>query len=135
VPTGKVKWYSAEKGFGFITSTDGQDVYVRAGALPEGTEALRAGQRVEFGVADGKRGPQALTVTLLSPPARRGAAPRPEAAPREYTPEQLNSMIGDMINLLEETVQPSLRAGHFPDRKHTQHVSEVLRAIARALDV
>src|SRR5690606_5373766 len=46
VPTGKVKWYDAEKGFGFLSQEDGPDVYVRAEALPEGVTTLKAGQRV-----------------------------------------------------------------------------------------
>ena len=48
VPTGKVKWYDAEKGFGFLSQEEGEDVYVRSSALPEGVEGLKAGQRVEF---------------------------------------------------------------------------------------
>ena len=43
MPTGKVKWYDAEKGFGFLSQEDGPDVYVRAEALPEGTTTLKAG--------------------------------------------------------------------------------------------
>ena len=53
VPTGKVKWYDVEKGFGFVTQDDGgADVYIRKAALPQGVEGLKAGQRLEFGVAD-----------------------------------------------------------------------------------
>jgi CspA family cold shock protein len=43
VPTGKVKWYSAEKGFGFVSQEDGEDVYVGSSALPSGVEASRRG--------------------------------------------------------------------------------------------
>ncbi|MGH3577902.1 MAG: cold-shock protein, partial [Mycobacterium sp.] len=57
MPTGKVKWYDAEKGFGFLSQEEGEDVYVRSSALPAGVEGLKAGQRVEFGVATGRRGP------------------------------------------------------------------------------
>ncbi|MEV3976724.1 cold shock domain-containing protein, partial [Streptomyces sp. NPDC050698] len=56
MPTGKVKWYDVEKGFGFLSQEEGEDVYVRASALPEGVEGLKAGQRVEFGMAAGRRG-------------------------------------------------------------------------------
>lgn len=45
MPTGKVKWYDAEKGFGFLSQEDGEDVYVRSSALPAGVEGLKAGQR------------------------------------------------------------------------------------------
>jgi cold shock CspA family protein len=55
VPTGKVKWYDADKGFGFLSQEDGEDVYVRSSALPAGVEGLKAGQRVEFGVASIRR--------------------------------------------------------------------------------
>ena len=50
MPTGKVRFFDADKGFGFITKDDGGDVYVRDNALPAGVAALKAGQRVEFGV-------------------------------------------------------------------------------------
>ena len=56
MPTGRVRFFDADKGFGFITKDDGGDVYVRANALPTGVTALKAGQRVEFGVIEGRRG-------------------------------------------------------------------------------
>jgi len=46
VPTGKVKWYDADKGFGFLSKDEGGDVYVRAEALPAGTTSLKSGARV-----------------------------------------------------------------------------------------
>ena len=69
MPTGKVKWYDAEKGFGFLSQESGPDVYVRAEALPEGTTSLKAGTKVEFGIAQGRRGDQALQVRILDAPA------------------------------------------------------------------
>lgn len=68
MPTGKVKWYDPDKGFGFLSQEGGEDVYVRSSALPTGVEALKAGQRVEFGIASGRRGPQALSLRLIEPP-------------------------------------------------------------------
>jgi len=135
VPTGKVKWYDVEKGFGFLSQDDGEDVYVRASALPEGVEALKPGQRVEFGMAAGRRGPQALQVELLEQPTLRQGARR-EAAPQQKrrAPDELHGMIEDMIKLLEVTVQPGLQRGRYPDRKAGQTISEVMRAIARELD-
>ena len=135
VPTGKVKWYDAAKGFGFLSQEDGEDVYVRSSALPSGVEDLKAGQKVEFGLASGRRGPQALSVKLIDPPpsltrARREAA----AAERKHTPDELHGMVEDMIKLLESTVQPELRRGRHPDRKIAHRVSEVLRAVAGELD-
>ena len=69
MPTGKVKWFDAEKGFGFLSQEDGPDVYVRADALPEGVTTVKAGTRVEFGIAQGRRGDQALQVRILDAPA------------------------------------------------------------------
>lgn len=65
MPTGKVRFYDEEKGFGFITSDEGQDVFLHATALPAGTPPPKTGTRLEFGIADGKRGPQALSVRVL----------------------------------------------------------------------
>ncbi len=67
MPTGKVKWYDTDKGFGFLTRDDGGDVYVRRDALPEGVPSLKPGSRVEFGIVEGRKGEQALTVKLLDP--------------------------------------------------------------------
>ncbi|GAB3507349.1 cold-shock protein [Amycolatopsis cihanbeyliensis] len=127
MPTGKVKWYDAEKGFGFVTQDGGEDVYIRKAALPQGVEGLKAGQRLEFGVADGRRGPQALSVRLLDPPPSVAEARRRPA-------EELHGLVDDMIKLLESRVQPDLRRGRYPDRKHTKRIAEVMRAVARDLD-
>ena len=67
MPTGKVKWFNPEKGFGFLAREDGPDVFVHKDALPAGTEELKPGQRVEFGIVAGKRGDQALQVRVLDP--------------------------------------------------------------------
>jgi len=127
VPTGKVKWYDAEKGFGFVTQDDGEDVYVRASALPQGISALKSGQRVEFGVAEGRRGPQALSVRLLDPPPSVVEARRRPA-------EELHGLIEDMIKLLEGKVQPELRRGRYPDRRNSKRIAELVHAVARELD-
>ena len=138
MPTGKVKWYDSDKGFGFLSQEEGEDVYVRSSALPEGVEGLKAGQRVEFGLASGKRGPQALSVKLIDPPpslAKTLSRTRREApAEHKHSPDELHGMVEDMITLLETTVQPELRKGRYPDRKTARQISEVVKAVAREFD-
>jgi len=63
---GKVKWFNAEKGYGFIECTEGGDVFVHYSAIQgEGFRSLDEGQRVEFEVVKGNRGPQAANVVRL----------------------------------------------------------------------
>lgn len=128
VPTGRVKWFDADRGFGFVAPDDGgEDVYVRRAALPEGVETLKPGQRVEFGMAEGRRGPQALSLRLMtSPPSVVEATRRPA--------EELHGLIEDMIRMLESKVQPHLRRGRYPDRKTCKLAADVVRAVARDLD-
>ena len=127
VPTGRVKWYDAEKGFGFLAQYGGEDVYVRKAALPSGVAALKPGQRVEFGMAEGRRGPQALSVRLVEAPPSVVEATRRK-------PDDLHSLIEDMIKLLDSKVQPDLRRGRYPDRRTSKLAAEVVRAVARDLD-
>ena len=64
--TGTVKWFNAEKGFGFIEVEGGNDVFVHFSAIEgEGFKTLEEGQRVEFNVVEGNRGPQADKVVKL----------------------------------------------------------------------
>ena len=64
--TGKVKWFNPEKGFGFITGDDGNDVFVHFSAInADGYKSLDEGQSVQFDVVDGDRGPQATNVVKL----------------------------------------------------------------------
>ena len=63
---GTVKWFNAEKGYGFIQMEDGEDVFVHFSAIQdEGFKTLDEGQAVEFEVTEGERGPQAINVVKL----------------------------------------------------------------------
>lgn len=126
MPTGKVKWYDVEKGFGFLTRDDGGDAFVHKGALPAGVEVLKPGERVEFGVAEGRRGDQALSVRVLAPAASVAAGTR-------RSPDELHGMIEDMVKVLD-TVQGDLRRGRYPDRRQAQKVAKVVHAVASELE-
>lgn len=63
---GRVKWFNAEKGFGFIEREDGDDVFVHFSTIQQdGYKSLEEGQQVEFDIVDGARGPQAANVVKL----------------------------------------------------------------------
>ena len=128
MPTGKVKWFDTDKGFGFVSNPGHDDVYVGRQVLPEGVGELVAGQRIEYDVATGLkgRGPEALRVTVLDEGPRRAA--------HRYSPEKLHGLVQDTVSLLETRVQPVLEAGHRPGRKEGHQVAEILRTIARELD-
>jgi CspA family cold shock protein len=127
VPTGRVKWYDVEKGFGFLTRDDGGDVFVHKGALPSGVSELKPGQRVDFGVVESRRGDQALSVRLIDKPPSL-------AELRRRSPDEVHGLIEDMIKVLEMKVQPELRRGRYPDRKVARKVAEVVHAVARELE-
>jgi cold shock protein len=63
---GTVKWFNGDKGFGFISVEGGEDVFVHFSAIQSnGFRTLEEGQRVEFDVTDGQRGPQAANVVVI----------------------------------------------------------------------
>jgi CspA family cold shock protein len=126
VPTGKVKWFSAEKGFGFLSREDGADVFVHRDALPAGVTELKPGQRVEFGIAEGRRGEQALSVRVMDP------LPSVAQAQRK-SPDEMTVIVEDLIKLLDG-VSNSLRRGRYPDRPVARKVAAVLRAVADDLE-
>ncbi len=130
MPTGKVKWYDAEKGFGFLTQDDGGDVYVRSDALPEGVETLKSGTRVEFGIAQGRRGDQALQVRVLDPAP---SVSRSQAQARRKPPDEMVTIVEDLIRLLDDLGE-GYRNGRHPDRKAAKPVAQLLRALATELD-
>lgn len=127
MPTGKVKFFNAERGFGYIYSDDGQEVYLHASALPEGVTSVKSGTRLEFGVADGKRGAQALSVRLLDKaPSVAKMARRPA--------DDMAVVVEDLVKLLDG-IGGNLRRGRYPDDAHARKVAAVLRKVADELDV
>ena len=125
MPTGKVRFYDEEKGFGFISSDEGQDVFLHATALPAGA-TVKAGTRLEFGIADGKRGPQALSVRVLEAPASLAKRSRKPA-------DDMAIIIEDLVKLLDG-VGGDLRRGRYPSSAHGAKVAAVLRKVADELD-
>jgi CspA family cold shock protein len=125
MPTGRVKWFSLEKGFGFIANDEGEDVYLAATSLPEGVATVKPGTKLEFSIADSRNGPQALSVHII------------EATPSLVENSRVNSddlaaMIEDTIKMLDK-VGNGLRHGRHPNAQEADRLGRVLRGIATAL--
>lgn len=127
MPIGKVRFYDAEKGFGFLTKDEGGDVYVRASVLPPGVTTLKPGQKVEFGVMEGRKGEQALSLRVLEAPPSLSKAQR-------KAPEQMAVISEDLIKMLDH-LATSYRHGRHPDAKAAQKVAQMLRAVAEELEL
>jgi len=124
VPTGRIKFFDAEKGFGFIQSDDGSEVFLHATALPAGVTAPKPGTRIEFSIADGRRGPSALAVKLQEPlpsVVRNTRKPADEMVP----------IVEALIRLLD-AASNSLRRGKYPE--HGRNIAKVLRVVADNFD-
>ena len=131
MPTGKVKWFDAGKGFGFLSQEDGPDVYVHSDALPEGTTSLKPGTRVEFGIAQGRRGEQALQVRVLEAPA---SVSRNQQHAKRRPPEDMVTIVEDLIRLLDD-VGEGYRHGRHPDARTAKPTAKLLRALADELEL
>lgn len=126
MPTGKVKWFDPDKGFGFVSGDDGQEVYLHSSVLPSGTGVLKPGARLEYGIAEGRRGKQALSVRLL------GSAPSLARASR--TPaEEMGELVQDLVTLLENTTG-QLRKGRYPKPEQSKKIAALMRRVAEDFD-
>jgi CspA family cold shock protein len=134
VPSGKVKWFDADKGFGFLSQDGGPDVYLHADALPDGMTTIKAGTRVEFGIAQGRRGDQALQVRVLdSPPSVSRNQREARRSAQRKRPEEMVPIIEDLIRTLDDVGQ-AYRHGRHPDRKYAAPVAKLLRVLADELE-
>jgi CspA family cold shock protein len=127
VPTGRVKWYDSEKGFGFLTTDDGGDVFVRSDSLPAGVTSLKNGSRVEFGLVQGRKGDQAIQVSLLEPTPSVAKALRKK-------PEDMVNIVEDLMKLLEGLEQ-TYRRGRHADPRAAKQTAALLRALADELEL
>lgn len=91
MPSGRVRWFDANKGYGFIQNEQGADVFLPAAALPEGVKTLRKGAKVEYSVVEGRRGPQAMGLTLVASAPSLVKATRPK-------PDDMAAIVEDLIN-------------------------------------
>lgn len=130
MPTGKVKWYDTDKGFGFLADDEGGDVFVHANALPEGTTTLKPGTRVEFGIMDGRRGAQALSLTILD---QAPSVTRKLHEKNRKPADEMVEIVEDTIKLLDG-VSMQLRKGRYPDAAGSTKLAAALRAIADNFD-
>ena len=131
MPSGKVKWFDPDKGFGFLSQEDGPDVYVHADALPAGVTTLKAGTRVEFGIAQGRRGDQALQVRLVDAPA---SVSRNQRNAQRKSPEAMVGIVEDLIKLLDG-VEETYRRGRHPEPRTAKPTAKLLRALADELEL
>jgi CspA family cold shock protein len=126
MPLGHVKWFSLEKGFGFIASDEGEDVYLAASALPAGITSVKPGTKLDFSLAEGRKGPQALSVRIIEQPASVVANTRIKA-------DDLATIIEDSIKMLDK-VGNGLRHNRYPTGPEAERLAKVLRGIAGQIE-
>ena len=110
MPSGRVRWFDAKKGFGFITNDEGEDVFLPAAALPDGVTTLRKGARVEV----------ASVPSLVK-------ATRPK-------PDDMAAIVEDLIKLLDSAGN-ELRRHRYPSAADSRKLATLLRGVADSFDV
>jgi CspA family cold shock protein len=126
MPTGKVKFFDDAKGFGFIASDEGDEVYLHVSALPAGIVSVKPGSRVEFSLFDGKRGAQATSVRILEAPVSLTRRARKPA-------DEMSVIIQDLIRLLDN-MGAELNRGKQPESAQSSKIAALLRKVADELD-
>jgi CspA family cold shock protein len=126
MPSGRVKWFSLEKGFGFISNDEGEDVYLAATSLPEGVATVKPGTKIEFSIIDSRKGPQAMSVRIIDAPVSLAENSRVNS-------DDLAAMIEDTIKILDK-VGNGLRNGRHPSGPDAERLGRVLRGIAGQLE-
>ncbi|MBW3078153.1 cold-shock protein [Bifidobacterium simiiventris] len=127
MPSGRVRWFDANKKYGFIINEEGKDVFLPATALPAGVTTLRKGAKVEYSVVDGRRGPQAMGVTLVESAPSLVKATRPK-------PDDMAAIVEDLIKLLDSAGN-DLRRHHYPSAADSKKLATLMRAVADNFDV
>ena len=130
MPTGKVKFYDEVKGFGFIASDEGNEVFLHVSALPDGVTAIKPGSRVEFSVVDGKKGAQVLSLRVIEVPASLES--QQKARTRKPAADMV-ILVEGLITLLEG-IKPGLEHGRLPEGEHGAKIARLLRSAANELD-
>ena len=125
MPTGKVKFYDDDKGFGFIAGDDGQQVYLHGSVVPEGV-TVRPGMKLEYGIADGRRGPAALSVRVIDAPPRLARIRRKPA-------DDMAVIVEDLVKMLD-AVGGRLKSGQYPEGPQARTIATMPRRVADDFD-
>ena len=126
MPTGKVRFFDDEKGYGFVESDEGSQVFLHASALPDGVTRIAKGARVEFSVADGRKGPQVLSLRLIDAPVSLSKLSRKPA-------DDLAVITEDTIALLDN-IANGLKHGRHPEGASAKKIAALLRKLAEELE-
>ena len=114
MPSGRVRWFDANKGYGFIQNEQGADVFLPAAALPEGVKTLR-------------KGAKAMGLTLVASAPSLVKATRPK-------PDDMAAIVEDLIKLLDSAGN-QLRRHHYPSPAESKKLATLMRAVADNFDV